>query len=162
MCEYIYISAVSIGYWAFLNSELSPAISFHLLRGGEPLPFPLSAGPFSSVGIAPTCSQRGSTAADPPPLKGQQALTLFGLLQTQNISPEVLALNDVNANKDLSRTPQGCPGPPRQVPDDRNAQKCCKNTWFFNGFEMALDALGELPNVKKGSPMAHQSGQKMA
>ena len=50
-----HISAVSTGYWAFLNYELSPAISFHLLRGGEALPFPLSAGPISFVVACPTC-----------------------------------------------------------------------------------------------------------
>ena len=38
-----HISAVSTGYWAFLNFLKVPAISFHLLRGGDALPFsPLS------------------------------------------------------------------------------------------------------------------------
>ena len=32
---------------------------------------------------------------------------------------------------------------------------------FFIDFELALDALGELPNVNKGSPMAPQSDQEM-
>ena len=34
-----HISTESTGYCTFFNSELSPAISFHLLRGGEALPF---------------------------------------------------------------------------------------------------------------------------
>ena len=101
-------------------------------------------------------------AVDPPPLKGQQALTLFSLLQKPNVSLEVLPLSDVNAKEDLSRTPQGCPGPPRQVRNNPNAQKCHKKQWFFNDFEMALDALGELPNINKGSRMAPQSSQEMA
>ena len=71
-------------------------------------------------------------------------------------------MSDINAKENLSRTPQDCPGSPRQVPDDSNAQKCNENQWFFNDFEMALDALGELPNVNKGSPMAPQSSREMA
>ena len=52
--------------------------------------------------------------------------------------------------------------PPKEVPDDLNARKCYKNLWFFNDFEMALNALGGLPNVAKGSPMAPQSSREMA
>ena len=95
-----------------LNFDLCPAISFHLLREGEALPFPLSAGPFSSVGIGLSWPPEGSTAVDPPPPKGQQALTLFGLLQKPKISAEVPPLSDVDADKDLPRTPRGCQGPP--------------------------------------------------
>ena len=65
-------------------------------------------------------------------------------MKTPNISAEVLPLSDVNAKEDLSRTPKGCLGPPREVPDDPNAQKCNKNQWFFNDFEIALNALGGL------------------
>ena len=89
-------------------------------------------------------------------------MTLFGLLQKTKISAEVLPLSEVDATEDPSRTPRGCPGPIREFPDDLNAQKCNKNQWFFNDFEMALNALGGLPNVAKGSPMAPQSSREMA
>ena len=89
-------------------------------------------------------------------------MTLFGLLQEPKISAEVLPLSDVNADKDPSRTPQGCQGPSREFPDDSNAQKCNKNQWFFNDLEMALNALGGGPNVAKGSPMAPQSSHEVA
>ena len=88
-------------------------------------------------------------------------MTLFGLLQKPKVYAEVLLLSDVNAKEDLLRTPRGCPRPPNQITDD-NAQKWYEKQWFFNDFEMALDALGELPNIKTGSPMAPQSGQEMA
>ena len=71
-------------------------------------------------------------------------------------------MSDVNAKEDLSRTPKGCLGPPREVPDDPKAQKCNKNQWFFNDFEMALNALGEPLSVAKGSPMAPQPSQDVA
>ena len=63
-------------------------------------------------------------------------------------------MSDVNAKEDLPRTPEAAQGPLREIPDDLNAQKCNKNQWFFNDFEMALNALGGLPNVTKGDPMA--------
>ena len=61
-------------------------------------------------------------------------------------------MSDVNAKEDLSRTPKGCLGPPREVPDDPKAQKCNKNQWFFNDFEMALNALGG-PKRRQGVPL---------
>ena len=101
-------------------------------------------------------------AIDPHPPKGQRPLTLFGLLQKPKISAEVVPLSEVEDDEDLSRTPRGGLGPPREIPDDLNAPKCKKKQWFFNDFEIALDALGELPNVAKGSPMAPQSSREMA
>ena len=53
--------------------------------------------------------------------------------------------------------PKAAQGPLREIPDDLNAQKCNRNQWFFNDFEMALNALGGGPNVAKGSPMAPPS-----
>ena len=70
-------------------------------------------------------------AIDPPLLKGQQALTLFGLLQKPKVYAEVLPLSDVNAKERLSRTPKGCLGLPREVPDDANAQKHNKKHMVF-------------------------------
>ena len=65
----------------------------------------------------------------------------------------------------IKRSSQG-PHKAAQDPPDRfqmitilrNAMKTKKN----HDFEMALDALGKLPNINKGSPMAPQSGQEMA
>ena len=125
-------------------------------------PFPLSAGPFSFVDLGATRPPEGTMAVDTQPLKGQRPLTLCGLLQKTQISPEVLPLSDVNAKEELSRDPRGCPGAPRQVPDGPNAQKCNENHFFFNDFEMALDALWEHPSVAKGLPMAPQSSREMA
>ena len=79
-------------------------------------------------------------------------MALIGILKTPKISAEVLPLSEVDTDEDLPRTPRGCPGPIREFPDDLNAQKCNKNLWVFNDFEMALNALGGLPNVAKGSP----------
>ena len=62
----------------------------------------------------PTCPQRGSTAVDPPPLKGHQMWTLCSLLQEPKITTKALPLSDFNTNKDLSRTPQGCLAPPQR------------------------------------------------
>ena len=93
-----------------------------------------------------------STAVDPPPPKGQRPLTLCVFLQTPKICTEDFPLSDVNAKEDLSRTPKGCLGPPREVPDDPNAQKCNKNQWFFNDFEMALNALGGAQTSPGGPP----------
>ena len=42
--------------------------------------------------------------------------------------------------------------PPKEVPDNLNAQKCNKNQWFFNDFEMALNALGGGAKSRKGVP----------
>ena len=123
---YIYIRRIHriLGVFKFYErSRPSPSISCGEAKHS---PFPLSAGPISLVVACPTCSQRGSTAADPPPPKGQRPLTPFGLLLDPKISAEVLPLSDIDAKEDLSRTPQGCPGPPRQVPNDPNAQKCYK------------------------------------
>ena len=89
-------------------------------------------------------------------------MTLFGRLQKPNVSLEVLPLSDVNAKEDLPRTPEAAQGPLREIPDDLNAQKCNKNQRFFNDFRMALNVLGELPNVAKGAPLAPQSSQDMA
>ena len=158
-----YISAVSTGYWAFFNFEKGPG---HLLpspagRRSTPL-FPSHRPNLICRFAPPTCSQLGSTPVDPPPHKGQRPLTLFVFFQKTKISAEVLPLSDVNADTDLSRTPRGCTGPPREFPHDLNAPKCIKKQWFFNDFETALNALGELPNVAKGFPMAPQSVREMA
>ena len=151
-----HISAVSTGYWAFLNFDLCPAISFHLLRGGEALPFSPLSWPNLICSFAPgiglSGKRLGSTAVDPPPPKGQRPLTLCVFLQTPKICTEDFPLSDVNAKEDLSRTPKGCLGPPREVPDDPNAQKCNKNHWFFNDFEMALNALGGAQTSPGGPP----------
>ena len=130
-------------------SRPSPSISCGEAKHS---PFPLSAGPISLVDFALSGKQLGPTPVDPPPPKGQRPLTLIGILKTPNISAEVLPLSDVNAKEDLSRTPKGCLGPPREVPDDPKAQKCNKNQWFFNDFEMALNALGGAQTSPGGPP----------
>ena len=100
-------------------------------------------------------------AVDPPPLKGQ-ALTLFCLLQKPNVSLKVLPFSDVNAKEELPRTRKAAQASLREIPDDLNAQKWNKNQWFFNDLKIALNALGGLPNVAKGSPMVPQSSQEVA
>ena len=111
---YLYIRRIQrlLGVFKLLVlTRPSPSISCGEAKHS---PFPLSAGPISSVGIGSTRPPEGSTAVDPPPLKGQQALTLFGLLQKPKVYAEVLPLSDVNAKERLSRTPKGCLGPPQR------------------------------------------------
>ena len=62
-----------------------------------------------------------------------------------------------------SREPQKAAwDPPREVPDDANAQKYNNKQWFFNDFEMALNALWEHPSVAKGLPMDPKSSREIA
>ena len=135
----------------FVSSHLLPSPAGRRSTPLSPLSWPNLICSFVP-GIGSTCYPEGSTAVDPPSPKGQQALTLFGLLQKPNVSLEVLPLSDVNAKEDLPRTPEAAQGPLREIPDDLNAQKCNKNQWFFNDFEMALNALGGAQTSPRGPP----------
>ena len=69
----------------------------------------------------------------------------------QTISTKVLPLSQIDTHRELSRTPLRQP----VIPPKDN-----ENIWLFD--ELALDALAELANVAKGSPMAPKPCQDMA
>ena len=71
-------------------------------------------------------------------------------------------MSEVDDNEELSRTPRGGPAPPERFQIAFILQSAGTKQLFFNEFEVVLEALGELPNVTKESPMAPQSGREMS